>query len=139
MSTPRGKPTRPPPSLTTPAATKNFSRFKTTMVAELYSQFNRTVFDNKVPERASEREREMKLHSCNKQLPADMEIIWNKKLRTTAGYCCYLGALGARNARIELSTKVVDNYGTLYIVCANHAAQCCICPPCRSYSRHTGS
>ena len=40
-----------------------------------------------------------------------MKIIWNKKLRTTAGYCCYLGALGDRNARIELSTKVVDSYG----------------------------
>ena len=40
-----------------------------------------------------------------------MKIIWNKKLRTTAGYCCYLGALGARSARIELSTKVVDSYG----------------------------
>ena len=41
----------------------------------------------------------------------DLKIIWNKKLRTTAGYCCYLGALGDRNARIELSTKVVDSYG----------------------------
>ena len=40
-----------------------------------------------------------------------MKIIWNKKLRTTAGYCCYLGAIGARSARIELSTKVVDSYG----------------------------
>ena len=83
------------------------------MVDELYSQFNRTVFDNKVTER--ERERHTHTHnffiSCNKQLPVDMKIIWNKKLRTTAGYCCYLGAIGARSARIELSTKVVDSYG----------------------------
>ena len=45
------------------------------------------------------------------QLPADMKIIWNRKLRTTAGYCCYEGGLGTRSARIELSTKVVDSYG----------------------------
>ena len=48
MSTPKDKLTRPPPSLTTPSANKNFSRFKTAMIDELYSQFNRTVFDNKV-------------------------------------------------------------------------------------------
>ena len=84
------------------------------MVDELYSQFNRTVFDNKVTERERERERHAHtklLISCNEQLPVDMKIIWNKKLRTTAGYCCYLGAIGARSARIELSTKVVDSYG----------------------------
>ena len=57
------------------------------------------------------RERERDIFFANKQLPVDMKIIWNKKLRTTAGYCCYLGALGDRNARIELSTKVVDSYG----------------------------
>ena len=110
MSTPKGKPTRPPPSLTTPSASKNFSRFKMTMVDELYSQFNRTVFDNKV-QRERERERYKSKFFANKQLPVDMKIIWNKKLRTTAGYCCYLGALGDRDARIELSTKVVDSYG----------------------------
>ena len=55
VRTPVGKPTRPPPSLTTPSANKNFSRFKTVMIDELYSHFNRTVFDNKV-ERERERE-----------------------------------------------------------------------------------
>ena len=40
-----------------------------------------------------------------------MSIIWNNKLRTTAGYCCYLGSFGPRTARIELYTKVVDSYG----------------------------
>ena len=40
-----------------------------------------------------------------------MEVLWNKKLRTTAGYCYYVGTSSSRVARIELSCKVVDSYG----------------------------
>ena len=48
---------------------------------------------------------------CVFQLPRDTEVVWNKKLRTTAGYCYYLGTESSRCAKIELSFKVVDSYG----------------------------
>ena len=41
----------------------------------------------------------------------DVEVVWSKKLRTTAGLCQYQGLVVSRSARIELSTKVCDSYG----------------------------
>lgn len=48
------------------------------------------------------------------QLPENMVIIWNKKMRKTAGYCVTgqrEGPEGKRYARIELSEKVCDSAG----------------------------
>lgn len=48
------------------------------------------------------------------QLPEKMEIIWNKKMRKTAGYCVTGQTKGPelqRYARIELSEKVCDSAG----------------------------
>ena len=42
-----------------------------------------------------------------------MPVLWNKRLKTTAGYCYYLGTPSSRKAKIELSLKVVDSYGKL--------------------------
>ncbi len=41
----------------------------------------------------------------------DVEVLWNKKLRTTAGFCKYKGLYNSRSASIDLSTKVVDDFG----------------------------
>lgn len=48
------------------------------------------------------------------QLPEKMVIIWNKKMRKTAGYCLTgqtEGSEAKRYARIELSEKVCDSAG----------------------------
>lgn len=50
---------------------------------------------------------------CGSQLPANMSVTWNKKMRKTAGYCItgQERAGGSRYARIELSEKVCDSAG----------------------------
>lgn len=50
------------------------------------------------------------------QLPVDMSVTWNKKMRKTAGYCIsgQERGTGKRYARIELSVKVCDSPGTCY-------------------------
>ncbi|XP_018085202.1 acidic repeat-containing protein isoform X2 [Xenopus laevis] len=71
---------------------KNFKQKKEALTSRLYSLYNQTIFDQKLPE--------------------TMEIIWNKKMRKTAGYCVTgqkrLPEL-QRYARIELSEKVCDS------------------------------
>ncbi|XP_053328827.1 germ cell nuclear acidic protein [Spea bombifrons] len=71
---------------------KCFKQKKEELTARLYSLYNRTIFDQKLPE--------------------SMEIIWNKKMRKTAGYCV-TGQKKVphlqRYARIELSEKVCDS------------------------------
>lgn len=53
------------------------------------------------------------LMCCGSQLPANMPVTWNKKMRKTAGYCVTgeERAGGSRYARIELSEKVCDSAG----------------------------
>lgn len=56
------------------------------------------------------------------QLPEDMVITWNKKMRKTAGYCVTgqrEGPAGKRYARIELSEKVCDSAGRSEKGCAD--------------------
>lgn len=50
---------------------------------------------------------------CGSQLPANMPVTWNKKMRKTAGYCVTgeKQAGGCRYARIEMSEKVCDSAG----------------------------
>ncbi|CAI9624138.1 unnamed protein product, partial [Staurois parvus] len=71
---------------------KDFKQKKHELAPRLYSLYNRTIFDE--------------------QLPDNLEILWNKKMRKTAGYCVTgerkLPAL-QRYARIELSEKVCDS------------------------------
>ncbi|XP_068103627.1 germ cell nuclear acidic protein [Hyperolius riggenbachi] len=71
---------------------KNFKQKKSELSARLYSFYNRTIFDQKLPD--------------------NMEILWNKKMRKTAGYCVTgqkkLPTI-VRYARIELSEKVCDS------------------------------
>ncbi|NXA77821.1 ACRC protein, partial [Thryothorus ludovicianus] len=69
-----------------------FKKNKEELAQKLYRLFNTTIFDQKLPE--------------------NMEIIWNKKMRKTAGYCVTgqrEGPAGTRYARIELSEKVCDS------------------------------
>ncbi len=54
-------------------------------------------------------------------------MVWNKRLRTTAGMCCYLGTESCRTVRIELSLKVVDSYGMLYIMLYIGFSGCVLC------------
>ena len=49
------------------------------------------------------------------QLPVDMKIIWNERLRKSAGFCAYShDSLGQKMARIELSMKVCDTAGDFF-------------------------
>ncbi|NXD37512.1 ACRC protein, partial [Copsychus sechellarum] len=71
---------------------KHFKKNKEELAQKLYRLFNSTIFEQKLPE--------------------DMEIIWNKKMRKTAGYCVTgqrEGPERKRYARIELSEKVCDS------------------------------
>ncbi|XP_027756537.1 acidic repeat-containing protein [Empidonax traillii] len=70
---------------------KSFKKNKEELTQKLYRLFNSTIFDQKLPEA--------------------MEIIWNKKMRKTAGYCVtgQTRPEGKRYARIELSEKVCDS------------------------------
>ncbi|XP_061493878.1 germ cell nuclear acidic protein-like isoform X6 [Rhineura floridana] len=71
---------------------KHFQRKKEELGQNLYDFYNSSVFEH--------------------QLPEKMEIVWNKKMRKTAG-CCVTGQLkgpeGQRYARIMLSEKVCDS------------------------------
>ncbi|XP_069468447.1 germ cell nuclear acidic protein [Ambystoma mexicanum] len=80
--------------LTSPSSpyVKNFKQKKVELTQRLFAHYNSTIF--------------------NLQLPENMEIIWNKKMRKTAGYCITgqtRGPEAQRYARIELSEKVCDS------------------------------
>ncbi|KAM9373700.1 germ cell nuclear acidic protein [Phaethornis superciliosus] len=71
---------------------KHFKKNKEELAQKLYSLYNSTIFEQKLPEK--------------------MVIIWNKKMRKTAGYCVTgqtKGPEAKRYARIELSEKVCDS------------------------------
>ncbi|NXI80000.1 ACRC protein, partial [Rhipidura dahli] len=71
---------------------KYFKKNKEELAQKLYRLFNSTIFEQKLPE--------------------NMVIIWNKKMRKTAGYCVTgqrEGPEGKRYARVELSEKVCDS------------------------------
>ncbi|CAM9514624.1 unnamed protein product [Lampetra fluviatilis] len=71
---------------------RNFKKCKAQLTASLYKFYNETVFKNK--------------------LPNNMELLWNNKMRKTAGYCVMGKGPGPAcqpYARIELSVKVCDN------------------------------
>ncbi|NXA45807.1 ACRC protein, partial [Nothocercus julius] len=71
---------------------KYFKKNKEDLTQKLYRLYNNTIFERKLPEK--------------------MEIIWNKKMRKTAGYCVTgqtKSPEAQRYARIELSEKVCDS------------------------------
>ncbi|XP_035748053.1 acidic repeat-containing protein isoform X4 [Egretta garzetta] len=71
---------------------KYFKKNKEDLAQKLYCLYNSTIFEHKLPEK--------------------MVIIWNKKMRKTAGYCLTgqtEGSEAKRYARIELSEKVCDS------------------------------
>ncbi|NXL57962.1 ACRC protein, partial [Chordeiles acutipennis] len=71
---------------------KYFKKNKEELAQKLYRLYNSTIFEQKLPEK--------------------MVIIWNKKMRKTAGYCVTgqtEGPEAKRYARIELSEKVCDS------------------------------
>ncbi|KAM6124885.1 LOW QUALITY PROTEIN: germ cell nuclear acidic protein [Phoenicopterus ruber ruber] len=71
---------------------KYFKKNKEELAQKLYCLYNNTIFEQKLPEK--------------------MVIIWNKKMRKTAGYCVTgqtEGPEAKRYARIELSEKVCDS------------------------------
>ncbi|NXE10985.1 ACRC protein, partial [Lophotis ruficrista] len=73
---------------------KYFKKNKEELAQKLYCLYNSTIFEQKLPEK--------------------IEIIWNKKMRKTAGYCVTgqtEGPEAKRYARIELSEKVCDSAG----------------------------
>ncbi|NXW60780.1 ACRC protein, partial [Eurystomus gularis] len=73
---------------------KYFKKNKEKLAQKLYCLYNSTIFEQKLPEK--------------------MVIIWNKKMRKTAGYCVTgqtEGPEAKRYARIELSERVCDSAG----------------------------
>ncbi|XP_056121157.1 germ cell nuclear acidic protein [Rhinichthys klamathensis goyatoka] len=70
---------------------RSFRQKKEELTAKLFQLYNSSVFDS--------------------QLPTDMSVTWNKKMRKTAGYCVsgQERGTGTRYARIELSDKVCDS------------------------------
>uniref|UniRef100_W5NCA1 Germ cell nuclear acidic peptidase n=1 Tax=Lepisosteus oculatus TaxID=7918 RepID=W5NCA1_LEPOC len=67
---------------------RGFKQTRQELSQKLYQLYNSTVFDSKLPA---------------------MSVIWNKKMRKTAGYCVTGQQQGQRYARIELSEKVCDS------------------------------
>lgn len=70
---------------------KDFQKYKNVLAKKLFREFNKRIF--------------------NEKLPLTMEINWNKRLSTTAGYCKYTinKVTNAHKACIELSDKVCDS------------------------------
>ncbi|XP_020389735.2 germ cell nuclear acidic protein isoform X2 [Rhincodon typus] len=71
---------------------KNFKQNRDELTQELYDLYNKSVFQQKLPEK--------------------LVITWNKKMRKTAGYCVTgqkRDGTIKRYARIELSEKVCDS------------------------------
>ncbi|XP_040261855.1 acidic repeat-containing protein [Bufo bufo] len=78
-------------SCSTSIYVKSFKQRKHELTTRLYNLYNKTVFEQKLPE--------------------NLEITWNKKMRKTAGYCVTGQKKQTldRYARIELSEKVCDS------------------------------
>ncbi|XP_073412294.1 germ cell nuclear acidic protein isoform X2 [Dendrobates tinctorius] len=78
-------------SCATSTYVKTFKQKKHELTVRLYSLYNQTIFEQ--------------------QLPENLEISWNKKMRKTAGYCItgQKQPTLERYARIELSEKVCDS------------------------------
>ncbi|KAM7450312.1 hypothetical protein ABFA07_001882 [Porites harrisoni] len=89
-STNRSRPKSVLEDLLTPySSEKNFKTNRERLAKNLFEMYNTTVFDN--------------------QLPSDFQITWNKKMRSTAGFCYYSRKNGLRMSRIELADKVIDS------------------------------
>ena len=73
----------------TPAYKRDFNKKRENVISELFQLFNKTIFGG--------------------QLPADMQITWNKRMTKTAGFCYYSKSFSIRKCRIELSDKVIDS------------------------------
>ncbi|KAG8556672.1 hypothetical protein GDO81_018164 [Engystomops pustulosus] len=71
----------------------NFHENKEELTKLLYEFFNHTVFDD--------------------ELPADMEVRWNKRMTSTAGVTRLLGDSGDPCAIIEISEKICDSAARL--------------------------
>ncbi|XP_014783893.1 germ cell nuclear acidic protein [Octopus bimaculoides] len=73
---------------------KYFKKFRVQLVKKLFVIYNETIFDN--------------------QFPADLPIVWNKRLLTTAGHCKLkkktntLRKTQVRTVEVNLATKVCD-------------------------------
>ena len=94
-ATPR-KPHRTPGGAAPPLCGVAFQRAKTALVAQLFAELNAAVFRGNLPASLAE------------------GIVWNAKLKTTAGLTYTSRSMGpggvlAYSARIELSTKVLDD------------------------------
>ncbi|XP_072294263.1 germ cell nuclear acidic protein [Eucyclogobius newberryi] len=80
-------------TLSNPGTTygRNFKQNKEELTSRLFTLYNASVFDEK--------------------LPTSMSVTWNKKMRKTAGFCITGQERGGGNryARIELSEKVCDS------------------------------
>lgn len=64
----------------------NQKKVKNELLRECFNEFNSKIFDNK--------------------LPADMNLLWNGRLSSTAGYCKNTIRLGVRSSEIHISNKV---------------------------------
>ena len=81
---------------------KFFKRFKTKLAKELFVMFNETM---------------------GFQLPSNLQIMWNKKFKTTGGACELITEKGGiRKALIELGDKVADRPQRVHDILAHEVA-----------------
>ncbi|XP_036595910.1 acidic repeat-containing protein [Trichosurus vulpecula] len=107
---------------------KFFQLKKEELTWKLYRLYNTTIFGEKLPEKIT--------------------INWNKKMRTTAGYCHFSAKDDGRAIRIELSEKVCDSADRLrdtllHELCHGatwmfHGVRDCHGPFWRVYARKSG-
>eukprot|EP01113_Clastostelium_recurvatum_P049699 TRINITY_DN9253_c0_g1_i1.p1 TRINITY_DN9253_c0_g1~~TRINITY_DN9253_c0_g1_i1.p1 ORF type:complete len:504 (-),score=86.43 TRINITY_DN9253_c0_g1_i1:165-1676(-) len=87
-------PTKPRPTIiSTPSHQRNFHKTSREAAAQLYAQFNKHIFEDK--------------------LPKDLLVEWSSSLNTTAGKTHCRVSDGVYVAHIELATKVVDTLDKL--------------------------
>ena len=73
---------------------KNFKQLKEELANKLFEYFNKNIFDN--------------------ILQSEKGVLWNPRLRKTAGYCKCKKVGEKRSFTIELSTKVSRSYGIFF-------------------------
>ena len=99
VQTPRK--TKPKSTVMTPA---QFQRRRNVLVKKYYDEFNKNVFDSKLPNCAATTTMTTIMHDV-------VPVTWNKRMLTSAGftYPKLLRPSMKRVARVELATKVIDN------------------------------
>jgi hypothetical protein len=86
-------------------------KIKDELLKKVFHLFNEAVFDGKVSFLITFKKKKKNLKLFSLQLPADLKLVWNNRLTSTAGMCKYKTEDGKPTAEIHISTKVCDTAG----------------------------